>query len=136
MKTPNFSLPYKVQSLHRCVICISFLEELGRLSGINIHISHRSKENRLCPLVDQIKPVPLNTQHYKCCNFMHYYVQIEFKNIFHFMYKERYISGEKNNIFSTFIIKLFSNPICEQTLYFGQMAIIINHLEQPEHGRV
>lgn len=67
---------------------------------------------------------------------MHYYVQIEFKNIFHFMYKERYIPGEKNNAFSTFIIKLFSNPICEQTLYFGQMAIIINHLEQPEHGRV
>lgn len=66
---------------------------------------------------------------------MHYYVQIEFKNAFHFMYKEWYTS-QKKNVVSTFIIKLFSKPICEQSLYFGQMAIIINHLEQPEHGRV
>lgn len=67
---------------------------------------------------------------------MHYYVQIECKNAFHFMYKEWYIPHKKSNIFSIFIIKLFSNLICEQNLYFGQMAIIINHLEQPEHGRV
>lgn len=67
---------------------------------------------------------------------MHYYVQIECKNAFHFMYKEWYIPHKKSNIFSIFIIKLFSNPICEQNLYFGKMAIIINHLEQPEHGRV
>lgn len=65
---------------------------------------------------------------------MHYYVQVEFKNAYHFKYKERY--KEEEEYISTFIIKLYSNPICEMSLHFGQTAIIINHPEQLKHGRV
>lgn len=82
------------------------------LKGINKHNSHGSEKEMATFFSWLSQSTSFQyTQHYQSCNFMHYYVQMEFKNAFHLIYIKRYIPQEKKkNIFFTFIISCFWIP--------------------------
>lgn len=50
---------------------------------------------------------------------MHYYVQIEFKNAFHFMYKERYIPEEEEYIFHIYHKVVFQSHLRAESIFWA-----------------
>lgn len=103
--------------------------------GINKHNSCGSEKYDCIFLVDWIDPLSFSTRHCQSCTFMHYYVQMEFKSIFRFIYKKVHTTKEEE-----YICSHSSWGVSESCLWtefiFGQVAIIINHPEQPEHSGV
>lgn len=121
MEIANFLLSYKAKSPRRSCKRETYNISLGRtplVESINKHNSCGS-EKKMAAFLSWSNQSPFNTQHY--CNFMHYYVQIEFKHAFYLMYKKVYTTKEEY-IFHLYH-KLFLNPIWELSLYLGKWPL-------------